>query len=286
MALSSHMCHQAMSKDWKDPESLLEGTTASIVVKDIIDENPDVAKDIPANHIHTRLSQYFLSPKESQRLVGINIIARFSHMQSLFHSIMDHEKAEGFRYDYVLHTRDDDHYIGPFRLPEDMSIKMNRADADNKVFHKLCSTWGGVNDKTLLFGRTAAEKVLTRLYSDFWKPLPEEELAEAPNPEVYLSRIINARGGSVQGVPWEDLPTTDAVYEDGPEGYRLCTKPAYWPCGEGNHSSLDSVVFCGAAENGVIGNDHPLSDNAPSRLQRFASSIRRLFEGIRTSAHG
>eukprot|EP00930_Biecheleria_cincta_P072374 TRINITY_DN5977_c0_g2_i1.p1 TRINITY_DN5977_c0_g2~~TRINITY_DN5977_c0_g2_i1.p1 ORF type:complete len:354 (+),score=58.35 TRINITY_DN5977_c0_g2_i1:44-1105(+) len=255
----THVPHQGMSMDWKDPESLLQGTTAKIIVKDIVDQNPDVAKDIPANHIHTRLSQYLLAPAESQRLVGMNTIARFAHTQTLFHSIMDHEKANGFRYDYVLHTRDDDHYIGPLKMPEDMSERTTREDADNKVFYKYCMFFGGINDKTLLFGRAAAEKVLARLYSDFWKPLPDEEQVEAPNPEIYLKRVIFARGASVRGVIWEDLPTTDAVYEDGPEGHRLCAKPAYWPCGHRDHPSLDKVVFCGAAEIGVIGNDHPMA---------------------------
>lgn len=268
----THVPHQAMSMDWKDPESLLQGTTASIVVKDIIDQNPHV--DIPANHTRTRrLGQYLLSTSKAQYLVGVNIIARFSNMETLFHKIMDHEKANGFRYDYVLHTRDDDHYIGPLKIPEKMSIGVTRAEADNIVFHKLCNTWGGVNDKTLLFGRAAAEKVLTRLYSNFWQALPEEDTTEAPNPEVYLNRIINAQGAHCRGVPWEDLSTTDAVYEDGPQGYRLCAKPAYWPCGDGDHPSLDKVHFCGIASNSVAGNDKPLT----SLLMGEASSTDSLF---------
>lgn len=245
--------------DWKDPESLLMGTTASIIVKDMIDQNPDVAKDIPANHTHKRLSQYLLSPTESMRLVGMNTIARFSHVQTLFQSVMKHEKAKGFRYEYILLTRDDDHYIGPLKLPEDMTEHVKRADADNQVFYKYCNIFGGMNDKTLLFGRAAAGKVLSRLYSDFWKPLPDEEQVEAPNPEIYLKRVIFARGASVHGVIWENLPTADAVYEDGPEGHRLCVKPAYWPCGHRAHPSLDKVVFCGEAKIGVIGNDHPVT---------------------------
>merc|ERR1719487_1319213 len=72
----------------------------------------------------------------------------------------------GRSYDFVLVTKDDDHWLGPL----DLDSFVRDPPHSKRMYTKNCKVFWGINDKTLLLGARSAERMLGRLYSDFWAP--------------------------------------------------------------------------------------------------------------------
>jgi len=165
-----------------------------------------------------RITQY--NPTRNE--VGKNVLRRFKALEYLA------SKALPRFPDFVLVTRDDDHWNGPLRLNSFSSLH----EASKKVFTKNCNQHGGVNDKTLLFGRDAALAILPKLYSGFWDN--ESTLDQTPteldmtwNPERYLKTMFEFRGVGSHSVEWQLLPTSTSVYQMIGQSPILCRRPFY-----------------------------------------------------------
>lgn len=179
--------------------------------------------------IRSNITRIRLFPPASSE-VGKNILRRYKATELLMHQLQDVEKAHGFSYDFVLLTKDDDHWLGHL----DISTFVAVSDQPKHVFSKNCQQWGGVNDKTLLFSRQAAEAVLPRLYSDFWM---DEPTLNTANSEQFLDELLKIRG--VESLPVElyRLPTCDSTWVKREDGtLYLCQKEMYmcrklWGCG-------------------------------------------------------
>jgi len=180
-------------------------------------DSQEVSSSFPRD-MPVRLSLY---PPASNE-IGMNVLRRFKTTEQLMHKVQDVEKANGFSYDFVLVTKDDDHWLRPL----DISRFLAQPTPHNTtVYSKNCLNWGGVNDKTLLFGRQAAEAVLPRLYSDFWMETPD---LVTNNIETLWRGIFKIRDVISWPVDFELLPTCDSIYLRGDNGMPyLCQKSCY-----------------------------------------------------------
>jgi len=196
-------------------------------------ESLEVASSIPRN-MPSRLQSYLPNVTE----VGKNILRRFKAIELVMHHLQDMERAYGFSYDFVLVTKDDEHWLGSLNI----STFFADSNHSRRVFTKECLQWWGVNDKTLLFGRQAAEAVLPRLYSDFWM---DDPALNTVNTETFWAALFKIRGVESWPVEFHRLPTCDSIYlkrEDGTP--YLCQKQWYMcpglPTGEG----FEQPEFC------------------------------------------
>jgi len=179
-------------------------------------DSQKVASSFP-HDMPIRLRLY--PPAETE--VGMNVLRRFKTTEQLMHKVQEVEKVNRFNYDFVLVTKDDDHWLGPLNI----GWFLGQPGHEQTVFFKNCLNWGGVNDKTLLFGRQAAEAVLPRLYSDFWM---KSKQLETNNIEALWQGIITVRGQFLSAVNFEQMPTCDSIYIKGDNDIPfLCQKKCY-----------------------------------------------------------
>jgi hypothetical protein len=179
--------------------------------------------------------------------VGSNVLRRFKTLEKLMNIIKDKKK----KYDFVLVTRDDDYWLGPFHvdnfigkasaelpardlIPQvaqafaneakhsEESIELFKEKAANRVYSKDCMEQHGINDKTLLFGAKAAEAFLSKIYSDFW--IDDQRLIGV-NPESFLQGFASVKGVNSKAVPFEWLPTADSVYKISKKTGKIPTAP-------------------------------------------------------------
>jgi len=169
--------------------------------------------------------------------IGRNLLRRYQSAERL----MSRVSASGKQYDFVLWTRDDDHWLGPL----DLDSFLGDERAAWRVYSKGCLTWDGVNDKTLLFGGRAAEAMLGRLHSDFW--LRDKRLEPAKNAESFLRAFAEVKGVEPVPVAFGRLPTADSVFAPAAAGAapRLCQKDRYLCSGLPAGPSFDQPVPCG-----------------------------------------
>lgn len=164
-----------------------------------------------------RLTQYPVDSSE----VGKNVMRRFKAIESLMAAMVQAEAASGAGYSFVLLTRDDDFWLGPLDLPSFAADP----DSANRVYSKGCKNWDGINDKTLLFGRQAAGRVLGRIYGGFWT---RDESLTTYNVEMFLQNFVKLQNVTSVPVEFKRLPTCDSVYVKGPGGGpALCQKGFY-----------------------------------------------------------
>lgn len=170
---------------------------ARLVVRQNLDPVEDSFPADPQNFT-CRLQQY--SPLTSH--VGRRVLRRYKSVEGLFNAVLDATEA----YDFVLWTRDDDQWLGPL----DITAFIDDHNSTWRLYSKDCKSWGGINDKTLLFGWEAAKALLRRIYTDFW--LPHERLSSVFNAEEYLAALARLRGVESVPVPYCRLPTAVAAY--------------------------------------------------------------------------
>lgn len=177
---------------------------------------PEVESSFPPNP-PIRLWQYPVNTTQ----IGKNVLRRFKAIESLMEAAVQTETDSGKSYDFVLLTRDDDFWMGPLDLPSFAADP----NFSNQVYSKGCKTWGGLNEKTLLFGREAADRVLGQLYSDFWAR--HDELVTY-NVESFVNTFIRVHGARSVPVEFNRLPTCDSVYNRYADGsVQLCQRGFY-----------------------------------------------------------
>jgi hypothetical protein len=213
---------QINSQEAQDEQKIhgtLRGSRASFVSVVVRPEIEEIYSSFPADQepFKGRMAQY--SPFTSK--VGRNVLRRFKAGERLMNLTMLTAAQGRFTYDYVLWTRDDDYWLGPFDLPP-----TTPEESFNVVFSKGsgCNAWGGINDKTLLYGWGAAQNLLGRYYSDFWDP---DTSLNTYNMETFLSAFTAFKGMTSSPLAWEKLPTMDSVYIEVDGAPKLCQKSSY-----------------------------------------------------------
>lgn len=151
--------------------------------------------------------------------VGRNVLRRFLSLEKTMHQILS-DNPQGP--DLVLVTRDSDMWMHSLNLT---FFEQDR-EQSHKVYAKNCMTFGGLNDKTLVFGREAGKKVLSTIYSKFWS---DDKALVTDNAEQFIERFISHCGMKSQGINFDALPTVDGIYS----GDRLCVVNFY-ACAEVN----------------------------------------------------
>lgn len=192
--------------------NMIEHAGGTLVHMDLLDKKEEVDEDFPANKT-TRLGKY--SPYTSE--TGKNVLRRFKSIEALVEIAVNRAY-----YNFVLVTKDDEHWLGVFKLRHFTQYD----NLTHRVFSKNCITNGGINDRTLLFGRQAFHRVLPKLYTDFW--MPSERLDNTTNVEEYLQEFMKIKGIISTPVSFYELPTADSIFVLDPmRGPRLCQKKRY-----------------------------------------------------------
>eukprot|EP00418_Pyrodinium_bahamense_P034453 CAMPEP_0179153824 /NCGR_PEP_ID=MMETSP0796-20121207/74827_1 /TAXON_ID=73915 /ORGANISM="Pyrodinium bahamense, Strain pbaha01" /LENGTH=600 /DNA_ID=CAMNT_0020855143 /DNA_START=245 /DNA_END=2047 /DNA_ORIENTATION=+ len=217
--------------------------------------------------------------------IGRNLLRRYQTAERLARLALSGREP----YDFVLWTRDDDHWLGPL----DLQVFLNDPKASGRVYSKGCLMWGGLNDKTLLFGRAAAEVMLARLFSDFW--LPDARLERAKNAESFLRAFAEVKGVEPVAVPFGQLPTADSAFvRSGAAGAQpqLCQKEQYLCSDLPKGLGYEQPVLCGQVGRGeksalVVVNywvypEHSRRDARSQALRRTLEALARYPARVRT----
>eukprot|EP00930_Biecheleria_cincta_P094760 TRINITY_DN8623_c0_g1_i3.p1 TRINITY_DN8623_c0_g1~~TRINITY_DN8623_c0_g1_i3.p1 ORF type:complete len:515 (-),score=104.20 TRINITY_DN8623_c0_g1_i3:151-1695(-) len=181
---------------WK--EAVAQLPASQIKVFELVDdkEHVDVPPDAPE-----KISQY--SPKTTT--VGRNLLRRWKSIQDLWHKALEAEKAGNFRYMFVMVAREDPTWLSSLNMNT-----FNIAGSQNAIFSKNCNAWKGLNDKVFVFGRLAAEKSLTGLYTEFWN-----NTVDASNAEGYWKAYTASKGVQSVLVSPLELATSDTKWQRG-----------------------------------------------------------------------
>jgi hypothetical protein len=168
-----------------------------------------------------RFEQY--PPEKSD--IGQNVMRRVLSLQRLWRRAQEQEPS------FVLVTRDDDYWLAPLNL----ELFLNRSDCQNSVFYKSCLQFGGLNDKTFLFGGSAARRTLDKIFDEFWDP----EL-DVGNAERFWAARAQLKGVNTTGVPLEELPTAGAVFQRQDGVHTQCLH-SYYLCPFGDMNATGSM---------------------------------------------
>jgi len=136
-----------------------------------------------------------------QSTVGQNVMRRFLSLQRLWGN-------EAWKQDpsFVLVTRDDNFWLGPLNL----DLFLHMPNSSETVYSKDCKSFKGINDKTLLFGRTAAKRGIRGLFKNFWD---KDASLQTKNAETFWQAHLQLCNVTSTPVPLQSLPTADAVYQ-------------------------------------------------------------------------
>jgi hypothetical protein len=221
---ASTIGHRASSPYMNMPDSFMdlfrqavEAAGGRVVSSEILAKDMDVRDMAGKSAKYEIMTQYPPSSNEN----GVNVLRRFKSLESFANSTFKDGLLDGHAgssRDFVLVTREDDQWLGPLRLDEFTS-------QSNTVFTRNCAEFYGVNDKTLLFGREAARKVLKAVYSNF------TSVTSSFNAEQHLKRFIEGQSAVSATVPWGKLPTVEVVYQSDNDSAEkdLCVSGSYMP---------------------------------------------------------
>jgi hypothetical protein len=188
-----------------------------VISSELLDGDLDVSDMAAKSANYEVMRQYPPSSTE----IGKNVLRRFKTLESFANHTFDRGLLFGNAaspQDFVLVTREDDLWLGPLHLDEFKA-------SQNSIFTRNCAEFYGVNDKTLLFGREAAKKILKNIYSNY------TSVKESFNAEQHLKRFIEGQSAVSVRVPWGKLPTVEVVYntENDQEENDLCVSGSYMP---------------------------------------------------------
>jgi len=147
--------------------------------------------------------------------VGQNVMRRFLTLQRLWGSGAWKQHPR-----FLLLTRDDNFWLGPLNLDR----FLNMSNSNETVYSKDCLSWSGVNDKTLLFGGMAAKRSLRQMFTNFWD---KHESLQTANAETYWLAHFRLCNVTSTPLPFQFLPTADAVYQLQESGRTQCLRKLY-----------------------------------------------------------
>lgn len=188
----------------------------------------DVEKDYPTQeyiekHLRGRIWSY--SPFSNgvghsmfPSGVGRNILRRFKATASLMESVEREERQSG-AYGYVLWAKDDGYWLNSLRMSS-----FARPGDQNMVFSQNCLTFGGINDRSLLFGRKAAGAMLMHVYSDFFQ---KEKPLNSFNSEAYWLMLSKLYGVTSVTVEPTALASLNSAIKNGTLCQRQICTAAY-----------------------------------------------------------
>lgn len=180
------------------------------------------------------LDQQLYTYKPRDTAVGGNVLRVWKARQALWGFGLRAEKQLGMTYSLAMWSRDDTRWVS--RLMDVRSL-LEAPDAANSVWSKNCRRWGGINDKVVLSGRAAAEKMFGA-YDAFFD---EHKHIRSANAEKYLARMAGAKGLKMKELSFAQMPSGDAMYVEKPTPY--CFVRMYW-CGSDEEVQKDKSSFC------------------------------------------
>jgi len=188
------------------------------------------------------MSQYSpLSSNIKKQNAGLNVLRRYSSLTAMVEKSASVEKADQFQYDMFLVTRDDDYWMRALDLTN------VRSDPEKavSVYSKNCYTWNGINDKTLLFGRTAAHAIITHFMEKFIDPEMGKIFISrnAQAAESILQVITDFSGMKSKPLPFDQIPTVIAT-SDQMQASLCITGPVEQ---QGNDAHSDTETKCQAS---------------------------------------
>lgn len=168
-----------------------------------------------------RLRQYL--PERSG--VGRNILRVWKSREMLWERALQAEQDLRMNYSLALWMREDSFWGERI---SDLGQLARTPDAARALWSKGCKTFAGINDRTVLLGREAAE-VMLRAWSWYLKPAPP---LQSDNAEVYLQALATSAGLDLRVLMPLQLPSMDAVFVGGAQpicivGWYSCLGPRY-----------------------------------------------------------
>lgn len=173
-------------------------------------DEQEAIDDLPAGNFS---SAYMTEYNPSRSEVGKNVLRRWKSVEDLLR-VMQTSKAN---YDFVLWEREDQFWTRPF------SLGYFAGAGPKSVYVKDCLGWGGINDKSILMARDAANSMLTA-YSAFWH---DDKALASHNAEKFLENLAAIQKLDIMKVPFRRLPSTDAAYLPRSSPPRPCIKRIY-----------------------------------------------------------
>eukprot|EP00041_Stephanoeca_diplocostata_P037203 m.1395877 g.1395877 ORF g.1395877 m.1395877 type:complete len:479 (-) comp24994_c1_seq40:2591-4027(-) len=193
---------------------LFEGAGAR-VVKFNIDDQQEHLLPWPLhdsgqmNLIRRRMHEYPASKNKSNSEIGRNVLRRYATVEKQWADAQSFEAASGFKYNWVLWTREDTAWLLPLQL--NWRTFPTGFHVNGVVYTRDCLTWANVSDKVLLMDREAASTLLVHLYRDFYNYTGTE--LESVNAETYINKVLKLHG-IMHVIPGTNvLAASDARYE-------------------------------------------------------------------------
>eukprot|EP00928_Gymnodinium_smaydae_P008012 TRINITY_DN12879_c0_g1_i1.p1 TRINITY_DN12879_c0_g1~~TRINITY_DN12879_c0_g1_i1.p1 ORF type:complete len:578 (+),score=125.82 TRINITY_DN12879_c0_g1_i1:49-1734(+) len=156
--------------------------------------------------------------------IGKNVLRRYQSSEFLWNQTRAYEEKHGFRYSFVLLSRDDAYWLGPVLIP---SFVRPAGDylGPARIFTRSCALFWGFNDKVAMLERAAAEAWLP-LYSSFYHD-SDDSLERSQGAEAFALQLIRLKGLAHYEVPFSQLPSLDSQFEVSNGNAAVCIKPFY-----------------------------------------------------------
>eukprot|EP00928_Gymnodinium_smaydae_P093917 TRINITY_DN7828_c0_g1_i1.p1 TRINITY_DN7828_c0_g1~~TRINITY_DN7828_c0_g1_i1.p1 ORF type:complete len:353 (-),score=40.03 TRINITY_DN7828_c0_g1_i1:465-1469(-) len=168
---------------------------------------------VAPNHLRTK--EYSDSEKRAV------VMRRYYAVTALMEQMIVHERESHMTYEAVVWSKDDEHWFGPPLIDEMMKL----SGFNNTVLTKACKQFKGVNDKTLIFGREAAQRVLPHLVSQLQTT---SKKFKTRNTEDFVSQVLQRMGVASRPVPVDWIPTADSFYQSCDGELVLCQMSYYY----------------------------------------------------------
>eukprot|EP00429_Kryptoperidinium_foliaceum_P110694 CAMPEP_0176310104 /NCGR_PEP_ID=MMETSP0121_2-20121125/65424_1 /TAXON_ID=160619 /ORGANISM="Kryptoperidinium foliaceum, Strain CCMP 1326" /LENGTH=344 /DNA_ID=CAMNT_0017652031 /DNA_START=128 /DNA_END=1163 /DNA_ORIENTATION=- len=166
---------------------------------------------------------------------GKRLLRLWKSRERLWNATQASEVAMRRVYDLLLWVRDDSMWVAKFPSP---SIFLSAPFASRSVWARSCRSFGGINDKVVVMGRSAAAPMLT-LYSTF---LAGDVAEPTKNSEEYMKRAARRAGLVLNYTSFDVLPEASAMIIGEPRNISVCALRLPW-CG-GHKLPHDFAGFC------------------------------------------
>lgn len=194
-------------------------------------DTPESLPAIPDNPlVNARLGLY--QPRKTE--VGRNILRVWKARKHLWELGVRAEKQFGYQYAIAMWSRDDTRWTNRIL---DVKQLAQSSGAARTVWSKNCKDWGGINDKVVLSGRTAAFTMLGA-YDSFFNGGPR---VKGWNAEEYLKKLADSAGLSRRLLTHSQVPSGDAIHSGRKEPY--CFIRGYY-CGDDRSVRQDQSDWC------------------------------------------
>jgi len=204
-------------------------TGACVVCAEVLDK-PEPIGEVPENP--GQITKY--PPRATK--AGQRLLRLWKSRERMWHRSLASEAQSRTKYELFFWIRDDSIWLGDVPMPSKL---LATPDAPRTVWARACGGFGGLNDKSVIFGRLAAPVLMT-LYSGFMHGgLP----TNTSNAEQYLLGVVHAAGMVAISPSFEAQPEASAMLFGSPQNLSLCAIGHYW-CGQAISTYSQFLGFC------------------------------------------